>query len=518
MGIPRYLSYIMQRHPEILELLSKIRPGSRKRVDFLYIDCNSLIYDAVRDGADDDDTIYKAVAMKIREYTELIGPRKGLGVMFDGVAPVAKMEQQRTRRYKGAFEKELEGKIVSGWDTTAITPGTAFMNGIGSRLRQLLSDVDVPLLVSGPDEPGEGEHKIFERIRNRSSDHANATTVVYGLDADLIMLTLNHLNVAPRLYLFRETPLFARSLNRDLVPNASYLLDIPALARSIAEEFRHSAPGAKRPDHAFVSDYILLCFFLGNDFLPHFPSINIRSDGIQMLLDAYKFITAKGAGPLVEGGRVKWKNLRALVTRLAELERDSIIAQVIQREKMGRRAHQLPIHDGSGPALNVPLMDRRTEVYIDPERDGWERRYYSSLLGSGDDESRKAVICQNYIEGLEWTYKYYTTGCVDWDWHYQYNYPPLLSDLAKNTPYFDVDVMASTPAGPVDPRVQLAYVLPWRSLGLMSNNDVQKLRRAFPEYYTPQHDFEWSFCRYFWEAHVLFPPLTIDKIRSVLSC
>ena len=39
-------------------------------------------------------------------------------------------------------------------------------------------------------------------------------------------------------------------------------------------------------------DYIF-SFFLGNDFLPHFPSVNIRTRGIEILFNAYKHLFAK---------------------------------------------------------------------------------------------------------------------------------------------------------------------------------------------------------------------------------
>ena len=43
--------------------------------------------------------------------------------------------------------------------------------------------------------------------------HKDEVTVVYGLDADLIMLCLNHLRISKNIYLYRETPEFVKSIN-----------------------------------------------------------------------------------------------------------------------------------------------------------------------------------------------------------------------------------------------------------------------------------------------------------------
>ena len=54
------------------------------------------------------------------------------------------------------------------------------------------------IIISASDEPGEGEHKIFEYIRTHQDEHKNSNTIIYGLDADLIMLTLNHLRICKK--------------------------------------------------------------------------------------------------------------------------------------------------------------------------------------------------------------------------------------------------------------------------------------------------------------------------------
>jgi len=74
------------------------------------------------------------------------------------------------------------------------------MNGLNVYLKEKL-DNDTTIVLSGSDEPGEGEYKIFEHIRTCKNNQENH--IIYGLDADLIMLSL--LQLPKQIYLYRET-------------------------------------------------------------------------------------------------------------------------------------------------------------------------------------------------------------------------------------------------------------------------------------------------------------------------
>ena len=115
----------------------------------------------------------------------------------------------------------------------------------------------------------------------------------------------------------------------------------------------------------------------------------------------------------------------------------------------------------------LPLKERATELYINPNEDGWEFRYYKSLFNVKIDDERRKEISTNYLEGLEWTMKYYSTGCADWRWQYNYYYPPLLTDLIKYIPHFDHTFVPLKNKNSVSPLTQLSYVLPPASMGLI---------------------------------------------------
>ena len=207
MGIPSYFSYIVRNHPRIIRKLCDIK----LQINNVYLDCNSIIYDSISkidfktlEPEKQTDAIISMVCNKIEEYIMQLKPNKCVYIAFDGVAPVAKLDQQRDRRFKSIYQSNITRSILKTtgsdpWNTAAITPGTIFMKKLNDECRRYFSKPSKysldNIILSGSDCYGEGEHKLFEHIRNNPEKHREEVTIIYGLDADLIMLSINHLPI-----------------------------------------------------------------------------------------------------------------------------------------------------------------------------------------------------------------------------------------------------------------------------------------------------------------------------------
>ena len=543
MGIPSYFSYIVKNHRNIIKKLNDIN----YLIDNLYIDSNSIIYDALRDLLSNNSTSYKStdeferilienVCQIIEKYIFHISPKNNVFIAFDGVAPVAKLDQQRNRRYKSTMEKKIMNHIYENcasekkkkiqntinWSSTNITPGTEFMKKLNMNIKKYFNTYKYKfninnIIVSGSDEKGEGEHKLFQYIRDNETSHKYQTTIIYGLDADLIMLALNHLPISRKIYLYRETPEFIKSIDAGLNPNESYLMDIPELSKVIISTMNNGRVINNKQHSNRLYDYIFICLMLGNDFLPHFPSINIRTKGIYKLMAAYSHVLGNTNKNLTNGKVIYWDNVYKLIDYLSEKEYDNLKDEYRIRDRMEKR--NLPsktIEDMKTRYLHTPIKNRCIERYIDPYQNGWEIRYYESLFDSYNNKDFLRNVCFNYLEGLEWVMKYYTTGCVDWRWCYRYDYPPLLKDLLKYVPRWDMDLIKKNNHKAVKDIVQLAYVLPNESLHLLPQKYHIRLLKEMKGCYPMDCKLKWAFCKYIWESHVDLPHIDIEKLETLL--
>ena len=162
MGIPSYFSYIIKNFSNIIcNYKNHMALKTTQDVDnkkSLYMDCNSIIYDVYNSldksnilENDIENVIIENVIQKIHYYIDIVNPTRYAFIAFDGVAPFAKMEQQRTRRYKSKYSIDIEDKFLNKsnrpnkWNTSSITPGTLFMNMLSEKVSAYF-DKSIPIL------------------------------------------------------------------------------------------------------------------------------------------------------------------------------------------------------------------------------------------------------------------------------------------------------------------------------------------------------------------------------------
>ena len=283
--------------------------------------------------------------------------------------------------------------------------------------------------------------------------------------------------------------------------------------------------GFKLDNNSIINDFIFMCYFLGNDFLPHFPAANIRTHGIQVLLDTYRKVVAKPGQYLLYNvsnindlGQIIWKNVNILVKELAKNEHTLLLKEYELRDKWDNRQWPETTPKEKEELINnAPVIFRAEEKYIAPNDAHWETRYYNALFHEPEHTSPEVfvkTVSTNYLEGLEWVFKYYTKGCPDWKWKYNYHYPPLFSDLVKYVPHLATEFVRPTASIPFSPYVQLSYVLPPEQLCLLPDKIRTHLFETYPELQSKM-EFQWAFCRYFWEAHNTNNPFSLEKMEQL---
>jgi 5'-3' exoribonuclease 1 len=204
---------------------------------------------------------------KIIEIVNIVKPIDALIIAVDGVAPGAKLQQQKVRRERATQSTDL----LSSFDSNCITPGTDFMIDIDIFLNKMINSnkqlLPNKVLYSSHLFPGEGEHKIMKYYRDGFvsdglSDIKGGVHVLYGLDADLIMLSL----VSPvnRIFLFRE--------------KIEEVINIDKFKLCLKNDINKNTA---------INDFVVLMFLCGNDFLPQSPLLHNMDNNVNKLLKIY---------------------------------------------------------------------------------------------------------------------------------------------------------------------------------------------------------------------------------------
>ena len=560
MGVPKFYRWASERYPL---LNAGVPEHGCPELDNVYLDMNGVVHNCTHGGDGDSKASEEEMMGKIFAYLERIvaitKPKRLLYMAIDGCAPRAKMNQQRARRFRAANEAadavealRRRGEPIpdaeTAFDSNCITPGTPFMARLQEGLKffvrrkvkedELWQEMDI--ILSGHDVPGEGEHKILEHIRWARTQpwwEPNQRHCMYGLDADLIMLALcTH---EPHFILLREKVEFGggrrgapvkEALNvrkaAELGAGSGFVIYHVGLMRDyLEEEFRDDTLPFGFDLERTIDDFVFFAMFVGNDFLPTLPTLDISEGALDNMLAIYKEELPRMGGYLTNAGVIDFERTEKFFARLGALEQTVLEKRAEDAEKFANRgkprdrrgpperprssgpAQQADssvfdaLQEGAGvlsqeelaaegeeasDALRLP-KSQAPEMMNSENRslirefgvEAFKVKYYSTKLKLAAPESRETRdnLAREYLVGLSWVLLYYYNGVASWNWFYPHHYAPMASDLRDLgrvcSGLADLDESALRPAAfpnpgqPFLPFEQLMAVLPAASHRLL---------------------------------------------------
>jgi len=488
---------------------------------------------------DNQDKLEKKMIDKVLEYIDEISnyvkPKKGIFLAIDGVAPVAKIKQQRSRRFKSVHDKELwdsikkkHGKPLSNsWNNSAITPGTAFMEKLHKQIIIWSTKQKIKIIYSSCNTPAEGEHKLLQFIRENQRKGEEYKYVLYGLDADLIFLALS--TKSDSIYLLRE----ANQINKHEAKGVLNYVSIKIMRECIKgtmENYykKHFIDNVKYPNidtDNIISDFIFLCYFLGNDFLPHLPSLNIHKDGIEDLIEAHIKIFFELQSYLLDINNTDIKVNNIFLTKLIGILASKEESTLKQNYATPKRRNKCASSDDYDKEI-FKIENLQFKI-VDPIQLGadnpieWRRRYYKHYFGCTTDESIDSFaekMVKNYMIGIKWVTHYYFDKCPSWDWYFQYDHPPFLSDIKKYLDKININAVSFEEGSALKPFMQLLCVLPQQSNYLLPNklkNLMTNPKSSLSHLYPLDFDQDFINKHQYWMGIPLLPSLEIDLVKYI---
>ncbi|XP_066513701.1 5'-3' exoribonuclease 1-like isoform X3 [Hoplias malabaricus] len=580
MGVPKFYRWISERYPCLSEV---VKEQKIPEFDNLYLDMNGIIHQCSHPNDEDvhfritEEKIFADIFHYLEVLFRIIKPRKVFFMAVDGVAPRAKMNQQRGRRFRSA--KEAEDKIKKAlekgevlptearFDSNCITPGTEFMARLQEQLNYFVHNKlstdrmwqGVRVYLSGHETPGEGEHKIMEFIRSeiaKPGHDPNTRHCLYGLDADLIMLGLT--SHEPHFSLLREEVRFGgkKSQKRITAPEETtfHLLHLSLMREYIDYEF-----SSLRDQISFeydleriIDDWVLMGFLVGNDFIPHLPHLHINHDALPLLYRTYISVLPTLGGYLNENGNLNLVHFEKYLEKLSEFDREHFSEVFVDLKWFESKVGNKYLNEAAGQAAEEELSikgkksksfenslclaaldggkdsrsasgregteeDGEDEDMFEAEFRQYKRTYYMTKMGVevvSDEFLANQACC--YVEGIQWILHYYYHGVQSWSWYYPYHYAPFLSDV-RNIAGLKLTFDLGKPFMPFE---QLLAVLPAASKDLLpSGYQPLMTSQSSPiiEYYPLDFKTDLNGKQQEWEAVVLIPFIDEKRLLAAME-
>lgn len=436
--------------------------------------------------------VFKEICFEIDKLVRIINPTTRVVLCIDGTAPVSKQNQQRQRRFLAVKQRDKE----QVFDSCCISPGSVFMDYLSKYidwyLRKQISEDEnwkhLEVIFSNEKVPGEGEHTLLEYIRRYGKP--DESFCINGVDADLIMLTLSTHH--PKMFILRD----------DMYSDDKYhFIDVSSSEKEIAELLEW--PTGKEYNEIYgVNDFVFICYLVGNDFLPHIPTVEILLDGIEMMIDIYKIVGEK-FGHLTmknERGEIRFvkESLCVFFKILGDYEQDSLQTKLLEKNEFfeDKLLEQYSVRNGDEYIVDIT---------------GYRKQYYSENFNT--DNFSLEYLSQEYLEGLQWVLSYYTKGVPNWRWRFPFHYAPFASTLAQHIHTFKFPYYPVTQ--PIVPFVQLLCILPPESANLLPE-PLNKLLKSekFKKFCPDDFKVDISGKKFDWEGTVVLPMIDYTFVED----
>ena len=559
MGVPGFVAWLRSQCKDIM-----ICDALPKNPETLYIDGNCLIhpkcfevltYKGMNKTTNIDkleNIMFNRICKFIDYLVDYVNPTKECYFAVDGVAPVAKINQQRKRRYRSVDDALMKEKLKAKhkmepdtkWSNTVITPGTTFMEKLHQHFQKYFANKantsKIKYTYSSYHTPGEGEHKILRDIKKRLNDDGNNIYVIYGLDADLFFLAMA--SQRKNIYLLREEFNFVHgkvvkreitNIIEDVAEDLKFVsIDITKKCyEEIIGNILMQKTGHELTSDDYWNDFVFICYFLGNDFLPHLPTIDIHKSGLDTIMDGYTDIVIRLNCQLlvVKQGQISINNifLLELLKYLSDKE-DLYFKEILPEHNHKKYKRKCPPTADEYSKELWTIENMRFKVN-DPialgsgNKNEWKFRYYEHYFGISEYQQEHIdLLSYSYLEGLLWVTKYYYHECPSWMWQYAFTHAPFISDIydyLKNSK-LDINKITFSLSKPLQPCVQLLTVLPPSCVDIMPkkySKIVTDSNSPVIDMFPTKVELDMIGKDMYWMCVPILPYLDIDRILDVVK-
>ena len=579
MGVPGFFSWLLKNKNKLGS--KNIINENIAKVKYLMLDTNCLLHPCVNNIIQKyklnelllneaesireqlEEHIWKKIEDYILDIVNRVNP-ENLLIAIDGVAPMGKILQQRQRRYKYLYDSQIKldsknniisKKIENGIELPEIpissielTPGTDYMERIHIKMEEFVKKISkkVNAIYSSYHEEGEGEHKILQYIKNNIDIKPSDVIAIYGLDADLLFLSLgvgyNH-----NLYIMREVQIFNNkevNLDDEIDYNYVEIKQLHHLIKNLGIS---------------TNDFIMLCYLIGNDFLPGLLTTDVKKGGLDKIFTAYNNLLNKfkinrfDENKNIKSNLVLKENNNNYIINdvlLIELFKEILWTEKYIWKNINRENHNKNTHNkNNGENFNIDNRDNLNNIeeikiqqvkreeekisnmnkfklgishntnFVEKIEFNSDIEYYNYYLGIECINIDKLIIkkmVKDYITTIQWCINYYLNDCKSWAWGYSFMIAPLIKDIINFYPKKINIIERKRELNPVE---QLILAIPPYTYKYVIEKDIiEKLQNEknigymFPESF----DIDINKELIYWKCQVKIPMVEYDEyIRAI---